>query len=148
MKQTMLAILLATALLSIPAVAETAEAELAAMEQRFTDAIRGDPSALEELLDPGFYYNTAEGTTLGKAALIAHLRSNALQLGEFRREQERVRVAGDTGVVSAVTRMQAVVNGVQREIASRHLHVWLRGPDGWRLAARQVTYLTPRASGS
>lgn len=147
MKHAILAVLLAMILLPLQAVAEGVEAELAAMEQRFSDAIRRDPSALEELLDPGFYYNTAEGTTLGKAALIAHLRANRLQLGEFRREQERVRVAGDTGVVSAVTRTQAVVNGVPRDIASRHLHVWLRGPEGWRLAARQVTYVAPRASG-
>jgi len=111
------------------------------MEQRYSDAIRGDWDALEELLARDFFYNTAEGTSIARDPFIAHLRKGSVQLGEFRREQIQVQFHGDVALVSAVTRVQARVDGVDRDIGSRHLHVWVRSQQRWQLAARQVSYL-------
>jgi ketosteroid isomerase-like protein len=111
------------------------------MEQRYSDAIRGDYDALEELLAADFFYNTAEGSSVARDPFIALLKAGSVQLGDFRREQVEVQFHGDVALVSAVTRVQARVDGVDRDIASRHLHVWVRSQERWRLAARQVTYM-------
>lgn len=138
------AVLLATVLLGATVrhvAADTVQAEIGRAEARFVTAIGGDWQVLEELLDEDFVYNTAEGTTLGKHALIAYLRSAAVQVRRVALEQPRVRQYGDCVVSSGVTRAVAQIDAQQRTIASRFLHVWSREGAQWKLVARQVTYV-------
>lgn len=123
------------------AAADTVAAGIGHAEARFAAAIGGDWPALEELLADDFIYNTAEGTTLGKRALIAYLRSAAVQVGRVDLEQTRVREYGDVVVSSGVSRVDARIDARQRTIASRFLHVWAREGEQWKLVARQVTYV-------
>ena len=115
-------------------------AQILEQEQRFSDAIRGDWDALEELLDEDFFYNTADGTSIDKKPFIAHMRTGAVRLGNVTRQDTRVRCHDNVAVVTGISSVQARVDGVAREIGSRHLHVWVRQEKGWQLTARQVTY--------
>ena len=138
-RAALLAALLGGAVLH--ATADTVEAEIGRAEARFATAIGGDWQLLGDLLAEDFVYNTAEGTTLGKHALIAYLQSAAVQVRRVALEQPRVREYGDCVVSSGVTRAVAQIDAQQRTIASRFLHVWSREGSQWKLVARQVTYV-------
>jgi len=140
------ALLLAMALLAGAArsgAAETVAEEIGRAETRFAAALGGDWRDLEYLLADDFVYNTAEGTTLGKGALIGYLRSASVQVLRVELEQRRVREYGRVAVSSGVARVVAQSGAVQRAIDSRFLHVWSREGDAWKLVARQVTYMKP-----
>jgi ketosteroid isomerase-like protein len=127
--------------LARPAAADTLAEEIGRAETRFAAALVGDWQALEELLGDDFIYNTAEGTTLGKTALIAYLQSGAVQVGAVELEQTRVSAHGDTALSTGLARVRAQRDGEERTIVSRFLHVWAREGAQWKLLARQVTYL-------
>ena len=115
-------------------------AQILEQEQRFSDAIRGDWDALEVLLHEEFFYNTSDGTTIDKKPFIALMRSGAVQIGNLARLDTRVYFHAQVAIVTGVSNVQARVEGVEREVDARHLHVWVRQDERWQLTARQVTY--------
>ena len=133
------------ALLARPVGADALAEEIGRAETRFAAALGGDWQALEELLGDDFFYNTAEGTTLGKTALIAYLQSAAVQVGAVELEQTRVSAHGGTALSTGLARVRARRDGEERTIVSRFLHVWAREGAQWKLLARQVTYVKPAA---
>lgn len=143
-----LVVALLLAWLARPVGADTLAEEIGRAETRFAAALGGDWQALEELLGDDFVYNTAEGTTLGKTALIAYLQSATVQVGAVELEQTRVSAHGDTALSTGLARVRARRDGEERTIVSRFLHVWAREGAQWKLLARQVTYVKPAAGAS
>ena len=57
------------------------------------------------------------------------------------REDVTIRVYGDTAVVTGVQHIDVNLKGEDRKVNLRYLHVWVNGPGGWKLVARQATNL-------
>ncbi len=134
--------LVIAALISPPAFAADGSAELLALEETRAAAMTtGRWDAYAGLLAEDFFYNTTRGSSIGKAALLAQLRSGAVVLSSESREDLRVALFDKVGIVTGLMHVEATVDGVAQRSTSRFLHVWVDGESGWRLHARQVTPL-------
>lgn len=138
-----LSLLVMLAALAMSPKAQSQDAVIDAMEASFAQAIAGDWVALDALLSDGFVYNTAAGTSLSKDRFLTLMRAGATNVLVTERQRTEVSRRGDVAWVSGLWRVQTRIGGEDREIHSRHLHVWVHEAGQWRLAARQVTLLPP-----
>ncbi len=145
MKAIVRAILLAAILVTpVPFVvnAATADEELNQLEEsRYAALIGGDWQALDALLSNEFFYNTATGASLTKAAFIEYMQSGTSVVKKAVREDSRVHLYGDVALVTGIAHIDVTVKGEDKTLHSRYLHVWTRQSQGWKLVARQSTYL-------
>lgn len=117
-------------------------------EQAFAEAIAGRFDALDDLLDAAFVYRTTAGTRLGKAGLIAHLRSGATAVTEARLHGvQRVETA-NTVVSNGGLRVTVAGTGgsAARVVDSQFTHVWVRegsAPGHWTLLFREARIVPP-----
>ena len=131
-----------TLLVVLPATAATVEEELNQLEERRYEAlIGGDWQALEALLADEFFYNTASGASLSKSAFLDYMKSGAAIVKRAAREDAKVRGYGDVALVTGIVHIDVTLKGEDKTLHSRYLHVWVTGPAGWKLVARQATYL-------
>ncbi len=103
--------------------------EVSAAADALTRAFHAqDRALLDKLLHPDLTFGHASGMLQSKSELI-----QAVMDGKFSRTSEfmerTVRVYGDTALVRAATGQ------------FKFLHVWLKGPEGWKLIAQQATRL-------
>ncbi|MEO8004632.1 MAG: nuclear transport factor 2 family protein [Betaproteobacteria bacterium] len=122
--------------------AATAEEDLNALEQiRYEALIGKDWQTLDTLLSDEFFYNTAGGASMTKSAFIDLMKSGAAVVNKAVRDESIVRDYGEIALVSGVAHIDVTVKGEDKTIHSRYLHVWIRKGMGWKLVARQATYL-------
>ena len=110
-------------------------------QQRSQAIVAGDIGTLDALYAREFYYNRAGGDSLSKADYFAFLRSGDVKVRRAVREDVTIRVYGDTAVVTGVQHNDVNLKGEDRKVNLRYLHVWVNGPGGWKLVARQATNL-------
>ena len=123
------------------ATADTAD-QIEQLEQQRSQAIvNGDMDTLDALYANEFYYNRAGGDSLSKAAYFAFLQSGDIKVRRAVRDEVTIRVYGDTAVVTGVQHIDAHLKGQDTKVNLRYLHVWVNGPGGWKLVARQATNL-------
>lgn len=135
-------LLLALMLPSLATRAGTVEDQLNQCEEQFFQVlVGGDWNDLDRLLADDFVYNTANGTSLAKVAFIDYMKSGRVVVKRASRDQTAVRTYGNVALVTGVVHVDTPVKGKDRTLHSRYLHVWVNEPQGWRLAARQATYL-------
>lgn len=118
------------------------ESDLKSLEdQRLSLLMQDNWPAYAALLDDEFFYNIAGGGSLTKQAYIAGLKAGRTKVKRATREATTVRLYGDIAIVTAIAHMQVVRQGEEKMQNSRYLHVWHHKADGWKLIARQSTYL-------
>ena len=114
---------------------------LAAMESWKQAMLAKDTAALDRLLHPDLTYSHSNGMTQTKADVLKSPGNNqSITFGET-----TVRVYGDTALVKGVIDFVSVSSAGTP--ASNHLsvlQVWIKGPQGWQLVARQATKLNPQ----
>ena len=112
---------------------------LAAMESWKQAMLTKDTAALDRLLHPDLTYSHSDGKTQTKADLLKSPGNNqSITFGET-----TVRVYGDTALVKGpVEFVNQTANG-PNTVHLSVLHVWLKGPQGWQMVARQATKVTP-----
>ena len=122
--------------------AANAEEDLNAFEQiRYEVLIENDWPTLDTLLSDEFVYNTAGGVSMTKSAFIDLMKSGAVIVRKAVREESVVHDYGELAVVTGVVHVDVTVKGEDKTIHSRYLDVWIRKGQGWKLVARQATYL-------
>lgn len=122
--------------------AGTTEEDLNAFEQiRYEVLIENDWPTLDTLLSDEFFYNTANGASMTKSAFIDLMKSGAAIVRKAVRDEAIVHDYGELAVVTGVVHVDVTVKGEDKTIHSRYLHVWIRKGQGWKLVARQATYL-------
>jgi ketosteroid isomerase-like protein len=129
------------AFVSMSAVAATAD-DIDQLDQQWAQAIiNGDMRAFDALNANEFFYNRRGGDSLSKAEYIAFLTSGDVKVKKAAREDVSIRIYGDTAVVTGIQHVDVNLKGEDRRVDIRYLHVWVNGPGGWRLVARQATNL-------
>lgn len=122
--------------------AGTTEEDLNAFEQiRYEVLIQNDWPTLDTLLSDEFFYNTANGASMTKSAFIELMKSGVAVVNKAVRDEAIVHDYGELAVVTGVVHVDVTVKGEDKTIHSRYLHVWIRKGQGWKLVARQATYL-------
>ena len=104
--------------------------------------MKKDGAALDKLLHPDLTYSHSSAMTQTKADVIKSVTTGngAVESITFFPDTT-VRVYGKTALVKGKV---DIVNNTGGKSSAAHLnilHVWIKGPQGWQMVARQATRL-------
>ena len=113
---------------------------LSAMESWKQAILKKDAAALDPLLHPDLTYSHSDGRTETKADILKSMpNTQSIKFGDT-----TVRVYGNTAIVKGPAEfVNNAANGSTTTLNLSILQVWLKGPNGWQLVARQSTRLNP-----
>lgn len=92
----------------------------------------GDTAALDRLLLDDFVLITSGGRVRSKRDVLLEIAGMGASIERNVSRDVRVRVHGDTAVVTAVLEQAGVQAGKPFDVTLRYTDTWVRGPQGWR----------------
>lgn len=120
--------------------ADAAAADLIALEKQFAQAIiKADVDALDEVVSEDWIIIGPEGAVVGKAGFLAVVRSGALTHSSMESDEARVRVYGDTAIVTARVAAAGAYQGQAFTTRERSTDVFVRQHGHWRCVLTQLT---------
>jgi ketosteroid isomerase-like protein len=135
-------ILLSTAFVWASTPDSKAEKEvLAAMDAWKQATIKKDGAALDKLLHPDLTYSHSSAMNQTKDEFIKSVTTGKATVEGITFADTTVRVYGKTALVKGKV---DIVNNTDGKSTPAHLnilHVWIKGPQGWQMVARQATRL-------
>src|SRR2546423_7375964 len=135
-------ILLSTAVLSAVGPDSKVEKEvMAAMDAWKQATIKKDGAALEKLLHPDLTYSHSSAMNQSKAEVITAVTTGKSSAEAIDFADTTVRVYGKTALVKGKVDITNSADGKSTTAHLNILHVWVKGPQGWQLVARQATRL-------
>ena len=108
-------------------------------DKRYAAMCGGDFAALERMLHDELLYTHSSGLTDTKATWLASLRSGKAKYKSAVRSDQKVRLAGDTALVTGRTTIEAEVNGQPLSLRLVFLNAWTKTSKGWKFIAWQST---------
>lgn len=133
-----------TLLLLLPVLAraqDAAQEVLAADAKRFAAMVRADTAELGALLAEDVTYTHSTGQVESREEFLASIASGKLDYQSIEPAEERVRIYGDTAVVTGRAGVKLRSEGKDLALALRFTSVWVKGEKGWRMVAWQSTRL-------
>jgi ketosteroid isomerase-like protein len=129
------------AALSAASTSPKAEKEvLAAMDAYKEAMIHKDGAALDKLLSNDLTYTHSGGQLETKADVIKSITTGKTIVEALDFSDTTVRLYGNMALVKGkVDLYHSKTNIVHMNV----LHVWMKGPQGWQMVARQATRLIP-----
>jgi ketosteroid isomerase-like protein len=119
--------------------------ELLELEKQFTTAIvKNDPEALRRFVTDDWIIIDADGGIIDKDRFLEVIKSGALTHEMMEADDMRVRVYGDSGVVTALTRTKGKFMGQGFSTEERSTDVFVRLDGQWRCVLTQLTRFTKR----
>lgn len=119
------------------------EEELLKVEKGFTDAIaRNDLKAIERFVTEDWIIINADGGTIDRERFLEVIKSGALTHNMMETDDMRVRVYGDSAVVTAVTRSKGKFMGQEFSTHERSTDVFVKLDGQWRCVLTQLTGFT------
>ena len=116
------------------------EEELLKLEAEFAEAIiKNDPGAIERLVADDWIIINGDGEIIDKERFLGVIKSGALTHETMESDDMRVRVYGDCGVVSALTRTKGKFMGQEFTTEERSTDVFVRSNGRWRCVLTQLT---------
>ncbi len=136
------AFLVAGMIADAAAPAARTEEELRQAEKAWAAAVtQRDFAALERILHDELIYAHSTGVIETKAQYTGRLRKGEQRYDRIEHERMTVRLHGNAAVVHAIVRMTGEADRKPFDNRLMMLHLWVRGPAGWQLAAHQTTQL-------
>jgi hypothetical protein len=134
-----LGILFASSVLLADAPAGSVQMEvLATMETYKNGMIHKDGAALNKVLSPDLTYTHSGGQLQTKDEVIKSITSGTTIIEKIEFSDTTVSVYGNMALVKGrVDLWHSSTNIVHMDV----LHVWVNGPHGWQMVARQATKL-------
>jgi ketosteroid isomerase-like protein len=114
---------------------------LAAMDAWKQATMKKDRAALEKLLHPDLSYTHSSAKNETKADVIKAVTTGNSTVEAVDFINNTVRVYGNTALVKGKVDIKNNVDGKSTIANLDILHVWLKGPQGWQLVARQAVRL-------
>lgn len=115
-----------------------AERELIKLNAEYDQAImRGDAAALERIFADEYIYTNPKCEVVGKKEQIAELSSAAAKLEGAKSDDVRIRVYGETAVMTGRFTARSRRDGKDFNIDERYTAVWVRRDGRWQLVAEQ-----------
>ncbi len=138
----MVALLLATASVTFSQTLGRTEQALLKANQAYDEAlVRGDATALDSIYSDEFIYTTPDGEVRDKAKQLAFTRSGDLRLESGRSDDVRVRVYGNTAVMTGRFMARGKCRDKVIDIRERYTAVWVKRRGRWQLVAEQGNLL-------
>jgi ketosteroid isomerase-like protein len=124
------------------AMSGSAEQELTQLDREWTQAsVSGDASILESVLADDYSTTGTSGNAITKAEAIAELKSGATKLESNDTDNYKVRVFGDTAVMTHDGVRKGQRQGQAFTERYRSLHVFVKRGGRWQVVASQGTTL-------
>jgi len=125
---------------------KTEKEVLAALETYRQGLMKKDAAALSKILHDDLAYSHSSNLHEDKAAVLASLKKNTVaEAIDFK--DPKVHVYGNTALVKTDVDFRNNAAGVVTVSKLNVLHVFVKGPTGWQLVARQATrYPEPAAA--
>jgi hypothetical protein len=106
----------------------------------YTEALtKRDLAALDKIWAEGYTFTNGRGEFLTKKDRMENIRSGATQFDSVRREDEQIRVYGNTAVVTGRVELKVIYSGKESSGLYRFLNVWVKMQGHWQLVANQIT---------
>jgi ketosteroid isomerase-like protein len=119
------------------------EEELLKVEKGFVDAIaKNDLEAIERFITDDWIIINADGGIIDRERFLEVIKSGTLTHEMMESEDMRVRVYGDSAVVSALTRSKGKFMGQEFTTHERSTDVFVRRDGRWRCVLTQLTAST------
>jgi ketosteroid isomerase-like protein len=136
--------LLSVAVLSAAGADSKAEKEvLAAMDAWKQATMKKDRVALEKLLHNDLTYTHSSGMNQTKAEVLESVVNGKATVEAIEFTGNTVRVFGNTALVKGKVDITNNTDGKSTPAHLDILHVWVKGPQGWQMVARQAIRVTP-----
>jgi len=121
----------------------TAEEELLKLEKEFAEAIvRNDLESIGRLVTDDWIIIDPNGEIVERARFFEVIKSGALTHDLLESEDFRVRVYGDSAVVSAVTRSKGKFMGQEFSTQERATDVFVKRDGRWQCVLTHLTRFT------
>jgi len=114
---------------------------LALDDQRYKAMIGNDLATLDKLLHPDLVYTHSSAMVDTKASYLEALRSGKTRYQSAERSEQKVRLYGDTALLTGRAQMQVEIDAQPKSIKLRFLVVWTKTPQGWKFVGWQSTGL-------
>jgi ketosteroid isomerase-like protein len=118
----------------------TAEEELLKLEREFAEAIvRNDPEAIGRLVADDWIIIDPDGGIVDRTRFFEVIKSGALTHDMMESEDLRVRVYGDSAVVTGLTRTKGKFMGEEFSTQERATDVFVKFEGRWRCVLTHLT---------
>jgi ketosteroid isomerase-like protein len=118
----------------------SSEKEILSLEDKRYAAMTGrDFGALEALLHEQLLYTHSSGLTDTRASWLDAMKSGKTRYKSAALSERKVRLLGDTALVTGKAQIEAEVNGQPRTLRLSFLNAWTKTPQGWKFIAWQST---------
>src|SRR5262245_12916469 len=114
-------------------------------DKRYAAMCGGDFAALEAILHDELLYTHSSGLTDNKATWLASLRSGKTKYKSAVCGDRKVRVAGETALVTGRAAIEVEINGQPRSLRLVFLNAWTKTP-GAGNSLRGSRHRSPRVS--
>ena len=119
------------------------EDELAKLEAEFANAIvKNNPEEIGQFVSDDWIIINADGGIIDRQRFLEVIKSGTLTHEMMESDDIRVRVYGDSAVVSAITRSKGKFMGQEFTTHERSTDVFVRRDGRWRCVLTQLTGLT------
>ena len=127
------------------ALANTMEEELIKLEDEFARAVAGnDADALDGFLADDWIIVEPDGSIIDKARFLGVIRSGALSHESMESTDLRVRLYGNTAVVTALTTTKGKFMGQDFASCERATDIFVKQTDRWQCVFTQLTRFTKK----
>ncbi len=108
-------------------------------DQLLAALLKADTNSLDKFLADDFTAIRGDGTLSTNAQEIANLKSGALKYETVDVHDLKIRVYGDTAVVTSLVFFKGTINGKPVSSDVRNTRVWLKQKGNWKCVASQAT---------
>ena len=118
--------------------------EIDQLEDEWRNAVlKGDTATLGSLLADDYMAITPTGTLQTKEEALANVRSGGLHITSLDISDRKVRIYGDTAVVTSLADVQATTAQGKVSSAYRYTRVYVRDPQGaWKIVSFEASRIT------
>jgi ketosteroid isomerase-like protein len=119
--------------------------ELLKVEKEFADAIvKNDPEAIGRFVTDDWIIIDADGGIIDKERFLGVIKSGALTHEMMESDDVRIRVYGDSAVVTALTRTKGKFMGQEFTTRERSTDVFVKLNGRWQCVLSQLTRFTKK----
>jgi hypothetical protein len=114
--------------------------EVQAVEEARRQAVlHGDRKAMDVLMAEDYMVITTVGVVDDKTGELALYENGQRRAESWESRDTRIRVYGQTAVVTGLALVADTLRGQARRIRFRYTHVWVKRDGRWRVVSRQAT---------
>jgi hypothetical protein len=108
--------------------------------RKYREALtKRDLAALDKIWAEGYTFTNGRGEFLTKKDRMENIKRGATKFDSISRENEEIRVFGNTAVITGRSVMKVIYGGKESSGPYRTINVWVKMQGRWQIVANQIT---------